>query len=99
MEEGSPVPQIKMYVQSEEVHVEVYVRYMIGTCLPDISRQYQTFSVRLIGKFGRTGYFERRRGERLCTPSEMVAIRNVLREIGLPELEFDGYLKQYNWSD
>ena len=37
--------------------------------------------------------------QRLCTPSEMVAIRNVLREIGLPELEFDGYLKQYNWSD
>ena len=28
--------------------------------------QYQTFSCRLIGKFGRTDYFERRRGERLC---------------------------------
>ena len=61
--------------------------------------QYQTFSCRLIGKFGRTGYFERRRGERLCSPSEIEIIRNVLQEIGLPDLEFDGYQKQYNWWD
>ena len=64
-----------------------------------IPRQYQTFSVSLIGKFGRTGYFERRRGERLCSPSEIKAVRTVLKEIGLPDLEFDDYLKQYNWCD
>ena len=64
-----------------------------------IPRQYQTFSVSLIGKFGRTGYFERRRGERLCSPSEIKAVRTVLKEIGLSDLEFDGYLKQYNWCD
>lgn len=61
--------------------------------------QYDEFMCRLIGKFGRTGYYERRRGERLCTPSEMEIIRTVLRELKLPDLEFDGYVKQYNWCD
>ena len=61
--------------------------------------QNDEFMCRLIGKFGRTGYYERRRGERLCTPSEMEIIRTVLRELKLPDLEFDGYVKQYNWCD
>ena len=64
-----------------------------------IPGQYQDFSVRLIGRFGRTGYYERRRGERLCTPSEIEFIHKVLQEIGLPDLEFDDYEKQYNWCD
>jgi hypothetical protein len=61
--------------------------------------QYDEFMVRLIGRFGRTGYYERRRGERLCSPSEIEAVRKVLQEIGLPDLEFDGYEKLYNWCD
>lgn len=64
-----------------------------------IPRQYDEFSMRLIGKFGRTGYFERRRGQRICSPSEIQFIRNVLKELGLPDLEFDGYLKKYNFCD
>lgn len=64
-----------------------------------IPRQYEEFSTRLIGKFGRTGYYDRRRGDRLCTPSEIEAIRSVLKEIGLPDLKFDSYLKQYNFCD
>jgi hypothetical protein len=64
-----------------------------------LPRQYDEFMCRLIGKFGRTGYYERRRGERLCTPSEIKAIRTVLQELKLPDLEFDGYVKQFNWCD
>ena len=64
-----------------------------------LPRQYDEFMVRLIGKFGRTGYYERRRGERLCSPAEIETIRAVLHEIGLPDLEFDSYEKQYNWCD
>ena len=64
-----------------------------------IPGQYETFSCRLIGKFGRTGYYERRRGERLCSPKDIETVRAVLQEIGLPDLEFDGYLKQVNWYD
>ena len=64
-----------------------------------IPSQYETFSYRLIGKFGRTGYFERRRGQRLCSPSEIETIRTVLQEIGLPRLEFDGFVKKTNWYD
>lgn len=64
-----------------------------------IPSQYETFSCRLMGKFGRTGYYERRRGERLCSPKDIKIVRDLLREIGLPELEFDGYEKQVNWYD
>lgn len=62
-----------------------------------LPRQYDEFMVRLIGKFGRTGYYERRRGERLCKPSEIEFIRKVLQEMKLPNLEFDAYEKHYNW--
>ena len=64
-----------------------------------LPRQYDEFMVRLIGRFGRTGYYERRRGERLCKPSEIEFIRKVLQEMKLPNLEFDGYEKQLNWYD
>ena len=61
--------------------------------------QYDTFRYRLIGKFGRTSYFERRRGERLCSPADIEVVKKVLSDIGLPELEFDGYQKQLNFWD
>ena len=64
-----------------------------------LPRQYSVFMNRLQERFGRTGYFERRRGERLCSPSEITYIRNVLSELGLSHLSFDGYIEQYNWSD
>ena len=64
-----------------------------------LPRQYDEFKCRLTGKFGRTGYYERRRGERLCSPSDIRKIRAVLQELKLPELEFDGYVKQLNWGD
>ena len=64
--------------------------------------QYDEFMVRLIGykcHFGRTGYYERRRGQRLCSPAVMEKIRAVLHELKLPDLEFDEYVKQLNWFD
>ena len=64
-----------------------------------LPRQYGEFSIKLIGKFGRTGYYERRRGERLCSPADIEIVRNVLQGLGLPDLEFDSYLKQTNWCD
>ena len=67
-----------------------------------LPRQYEEFKCRLIGSkcsFGRTGYYERRRGERLCSPAEIKKIRSVLQELKLPDLEFDGYQKQYNFCD
>jgi len=64
--------------------------------LPD---EYQTFMYRLQGKFGRTGYFERRRGERLCSPREIQTVKDVLKEIGLEHLKFDAYEEHYCWDD
>jgi len=64
-----------------------------------LPRQYAIFMDRLKERFGRTGYFERRRGERLCSPSDMAIINRVLADLGLSQLSFDGYVEQYNWKD
>lgn len=64
-----------------------------------LPRQYDEFSARLRGRFGRTGYFERRCGKRICSPAEIEAVKSVLKDLGLPELEFDSYLKKINWCD
>ena len=61
--------------------------------------QYDTFRYRLQGKFGRNPYFERRKGARLCSPSEVEMVREVLKELGLEHLDFDGYVKRLNWTD
>ena len=61
--------------------------------------QYDTFRYRLIGKFGRNPYFERRKGARLCSPSEVEVVKEVLQELGLEHLDFDGYVKRLNWTD
>ena len=61
--------------------------------------QYTKFSERLMKHFSRTSYYEHRRGTMLCSPSDMVYIRGVLDELGLPHLEFDAYEERYNWID
>ena len=61
--------------------------------------QYDTFRYRLIGKFGRNPYFERRKGAQLCTPSDIKEVKVALKEIGLEHLEFDAYEKHLNWTD
>ena len=61
--------------------------------------QYDTFRYRLIGKFGRNPYFERRKGAQLCTPSDIKEVKAALKEIGLEHLEFDAYEKHLNWTD
>lgn len=61
--------------------------------------QYDTFRYRLMGKFGRNPYFERRKGARLCSPSEIEVVEAALKEIGLEHLKFDAYEKHLNWAD
>lgn len=64
--------------------------------LPD---EYSMFMYRLQGKFGRNPYFERRRGERLCSPSEIKEVEAALKAVGHPELKFDAYVEKLNWDD
>ena len=59
--------------------------------------QYDSFMNQLKSRFGRTGYFERRRGERPCPPEETAFIQEVLANLGLSHLTFDEYIKQLNW--
>lgn len=79
--------------------LQTYARGFVNMKEQMLPRQYIEFMNRLIGKFGRTGYFERRRGERLCSPEEMKTIKTVLQDLKLPQLKFDAYEEQINWSD
>lgn len=78
---------------------EVYARGFRGMQAQMLPAQYAQFSGKLMQCFSRNSYFERRRGDRLCSPKEMAYIREVLAEIGLPALEFDAYEERYNFCD
>ena len=79
--------------------LQTYARGFKKMQMDMLPRQYSTFMCRLTGQFGRTGYFERRRGGRLCSPNEIKLIKDVLEEIGLKNLSFDTYERRYNWED
>ena len=72
------------------------VRGMQSQMLP---AQYTAFSQRLISYFSRNSYYERRRGDRLCSPADIAFIREALASIGLFHLEFDAYEDHYNFVD
>ena len=78
---------------------EVYARGFRGMQAQMLPAQYAQFSGKLMHCFSRNSYFERRRGDRLCSPKEIAHIREVLAEIGLPALEFDDYEERYNFFD
>ncbi len=78
---------------------QVYARGFTNMQKQMLPSQYDTFRYRLIGKFGRNPYFERRKGARLCSPSEIKVVKSALKEIGLEHLEFDAYEKHLNWTD
>ena len=61
-------------------------------------KMYKRFMHKLIGKFGCTAYFERRRGDTLLSPKEQQIVIAVLREVGIEgEIEFDSYEENVNW--
>ena len=85
------------YYRSDEP--QVFARGFASRKEEMLPRQYGAFMSRLKGAFGRTGYFERRRGERLCSPADIVFIQKVLADLGLSHLDFDGYERRYNWNE
>ena len=76
-----------------------YARGFRGMQSQMLPAQYMAFSQRLISHFSRNSYYERRRGDRLCSPADMAFIREVLSSIGLSHLEFDAYEEHYNFVD
>ena len=89
-----PSEQCEFYSPDEPV---VFARGFAAMQEEMLPRQYSVFMNRLKQQFGRTGYFERRRGDRLCSPQDIIAIRKVLADLGLSHLSFDGFVEQYNW--
>ena len=77
----------------------VYARGFRGMQARMLPAQYAAFSQRLISHFSRNCYYERRRGERLCSPKDMAYIREVLADLGLAHLEFDAYEEHCNFID
>lgn len=91
-----PSEQCEFYRSDEP---QVYARGFAAMKEEMLPRQYKVFMSRLQSKFGRTGYFERRRGERLCSPKDIKAVEAVLKDLGLQHLGFDAYEQRYNWND
>ena len=91
-----PSEQCQFYRSDEP---QLYARGFAAMKEEMLPRQYKVFMSRLQSKFGRTGYFERRRGDRLCSPKDIKAIEAVLKDLGLQHLGFDAYEQRYNWND
>lgn len=91
-----PSEQCEFYRSAEP---QVFARGFEAMKEEMLPRQYKMFMNRLKAKFGRTGYFERKRGDRLCSPDDIKAIEAVLKELGLQHLGFDAYEQLYNWND
>ena len=91
-----PSEQCEFYRSDEP---QVYARGFAAMKEEMLPRQYKVFMSRLQSKFGRTGYFERRRGDRLCSPKDIKIVEDVLNDLGLQHLGFDAYEQRYNWND
>ena len=62
--------------------------------------QYDHFSMILMKVFGRTAYYERRRGATALTPKEQRIVLNALKEVGVTEeMQFESYEENTNWYD
>lgn len=60
--------------------------------------QYDEFMSRLRKLWGRTPYFERRRGERLLPDDEQALILQTLKDVGVTEnLDFDDFVRGVKW--
>lgn len=89
-----PSKQCEFYRPDE---VKTFGRGFVNMKEEMLPRQYEVFMHRLQGHFGRTGYFERKRGQRLCSPEDISVIMAVLQELGLSHLSFDTLIERYNW--
>lgn len=93
---AEPGEKCRYFRSAERV---AYARGFCGMQARMLPGQYAAFSQRLISYFSRNCYYERRRGERLCTPKDIGYIREVLAELGLAHLEFDAYEEHCNFID
>ena len=84
------------YYRSDEP--QIFARGFVAMKEEMLPRQYKVFMTRLQSRFGRTGYFERRRGDKLCSPSEIKFVQEVLDDLGLSHLGFDAYEEHYEWK-
>ena len=91
-----PSEQCEFYRSDEP---QVFARGFAAMKEEMLPRQYKVFMMRLQDHFGRTGYFERRRGERLCSPADIIVIEKVLASLGLSHLGFDAYERHFNWKE
>lgn len=78
----------------------IYARGLTNFQQHMIPTQYHTFMNLLTAQFGRTPYFERRRGDKALSPKEQEIIRAALRKAGVTEkIPFDAYEENINWYD
>ena len=62
--------------------------------------QYAAFKSRLMARYGRNPFFERRKGAFPLSPKEQAWIKRAARRAGVEaEFEFDSYEERYHWMD
>lgn len=77
-----------------------YARGFTGMQKRMYPEQYATFMQILLGRFSRTTFFERRRGERPMPPGEQAIVLEALRRAGVAEpMDFDAYEEGIDWQD
>ena len=65
-----------------------------------LPNQYARFTAILISLFGRTSYYDRRRGDVFLTPKEQKIVLDTLKKVGVTEnLKFESYQEGINWVD
>lgn len=83
------------YADSEPSLYATGFRGMQEHMLP---RQYESFMRTCRARFGRNGYYLRRRGDLPMPPAEQQFVRSVLKQIGVSDdICFDGYEQRVNW--
>lgn len=62
------------------------------------AKQMQKVVHDLINIFSQRTYYRIRKGERLLSPAEQVAVREIFKKYGVVErIEFDRYVEDYEW--
>lgn len=68
-----------------------------SACTPTSTKGFSTL---LQCHFGRSQYYERRKGDIPLTPGEQELILDVLKQVGVSEeLQFDQYEEAMDWSE
>lgn len=92
-----PGDSCPFYQSSEPVRYAYGFAHFQQEMLP---RQYTTFCAILRNHYGRTAFYDRRRGDKPLSPKEQALVLQTARSVGVTlQLQFSRYEERINWFD